>query len=55
MSEEECEKIKNNKNLKDYLNKEFNYNKGRSAENEYNLQFRSHRKQLFDQIKADRE
>lgn len=55
MSKEECTKIQNNKNLKNYLSKEFNYNKGRSLENEYNLQFRSHRKQKFDQIKADRE
>ena len=55
MSKEEVTKIKNNKNLKSYLGKDFNYNKGRNLENEYNIQFRSHRKQKFDQIKADRE
>ena len=55
MTKEECTKIKNNKKFKEYLGRDFNYTKGSTCANEYNLKFMAHRKEMMENIKVERE
>ena len=55
MSKDEAEHIQSNPNLHEYLGKEFNYYKGTTVANEYNLEFMAHRKNKFNSIKAERD